>query len=65
MGILEQFQPEGKVALVTGMGRGLGQAMTLGLAEAGADIAGLYRTQLSGDAGPGRGAGPAIPAHSM
>jgi 2-deoxy-D-gluconate 3-dehydrogenase len=35
---------EGKVALVTGVGRGLGQAIALGLAEAGADIAGLYRT---------------------
>lgn len=42
MGILELFSLEGKVALVTGVGRGLGQAMTLGLAEAGADIAGLY-----------------------
>ena len=42
MGILELFNLEGKVALVTGVGRGLGQAMTLGLAEAGADIAGLY-----------------------
>jgi len=29
------------VALVTGAGRGLGQAMAVGLAEAGADIAGL------------------------
>jgi 2-deoxy-D-gluconate 3-dehydrogenase len=38
------FRLEGKVALVTGVGRGLGQAMALGLAEAGADIAGLYRT---------------------
>ena len=44
MGVLDLFRLEGKVALVTGVGRGLGQAMTLGLAEAGADIAGLYRT---------------------
>jgi 2-deoxy-D-gluconate 3-dehydrogenase len=43
MGILELFKLDGKVALVTGVGRGLGQAMALGLAEAGADIAGLYR----------------------
>jgi 2-deoxy-D-gluconate 3-dehydrogenase len=42
MGILDLFNLGGKVALVTGVGRGLGQAMTLGLAEAGADIAGLY-----------------------
>jgi len=44
MGILELFRLDGKVALVTGPGRGLGQAMALGLAEAGADIAGLYRS---------------------
>jgi 2-deoxy-D-gluconate 3-dehydrogenase len=43
MGILDLFRLDGKVALVTGVGRGLGQAMALGLAEAGADIAGLYR----------------------
>ena len=41
MGILDSFRLEGKVALVTGVGRGLGQAMAVGLAEAGADIAGL------------------------
>lgn len=41
MGILNLFQLDGKVALVTGAGRGLGQAMALGLAEAGADVAGL------------------------
>ncbi len=41
MGILDSFKLDGKVALVTGAGRGLGQAMAIGLAEAGADIAGL------------------------
>ncbi|MFA9557830.1 2-dehydro-3-deoxy-D-gluconate 5-dehydrogenase KduD [Evansella sp. AB-rgal1] len=35
------FSLEGKVALVTGSGQGLGQGMTLGLAEAGADIIGV------------------------
>jgi 2-deoxy-D-gluconate 3-dehydrogenase len=39
------FSLEGKVALVTGASRGLGQAMTLGLAAAGADIAGLDRQE--------------------
>jgi 2-deoxy-D-gluconate 3-dehydrogenase len=46
MGILELFRLDGKVALVTGVGRGLGQAMAVGLAEAGADVAGLYRTNF-------------------
>ncbi len=37
--ILDQFKLDGKVAIVTGSARGLGQAMAVGLAEAGADIA--------------------------
>lgn len=37
-GILEKFKLDGKVAVVTGASRGLGQGMALGLAEAGADI---------------------------
>jgi 2-deoxy-D-gluconate 3-dehydrogenase len=41
--ILEMFNLDGKVALVTGAGQGLGQGMALALAEAGADIAGLDR----------------------
>jgi 2-deoxy-D-gluconate 3-dehydrogenase len=36
--ILDQFKLDDKVAIVTGSARGLGQAMALGLAEAGADI---------------------------
>ena len=37
--ILEQFKLDNKIAIVTGSARGLGQAMAIGLAEAGADVA--------------------------
>jgi 2-deoxy-D-gluconate 3-dehydrogenase len=43
MTILDQFRLDGKIALVTGANRGLGQAIALGLAEAGANIIGLSR----------------------
>lgn len=49
MTVLDTFRLDGKVALVTGASRGLGQAMALGLAEAGADIAGLDRTSEGSD----------------
>jgi len=39
--ILDQFKLEGKTALVTGCKRGIGKAIALGLAEAGADIIGV------------------------
>jgi len=41
MSILELFQLNGKTALVTGCKRGIGKAMALALAEAGADIIGV------------------------
>ncbi|MBG49388.1 MAG: 2-deoxy-D-gluconate 3-dehydrogenase [Pseudozobellia sp.] len=41
MSILSSFSLEGKIALVTGCKRGIGKAMALGLAEAGADIIGV------------------------
>ena len=41
--ILDFFKLDKKVALVTGAGQGLGQAMAIALAEAGADIVGLDR----------------------
>ena len=40
MSILDRFQLQGKTALVTGARRGLGLAMAIALAEAGADIVG-------------------------
>ena len=38
MTILDQFKLDGQVAVVTGGGRGIGEAIALGMAEAGADI---------------------------
>ena len=39
MSVLDKFKLDGKIALVTGASVGLGQAMAIALAEAGADVA--------------------------
>ncbi|MDW8131581.1 MAG: SDR family oxidoreductase [Bryobacterales bacterium] len=44
MGVLDLFRLDGKIALVTGCRRGLGRAMAVALAEAGADIIGVSRS---------------------
>lgn len=41
MSIFDRFSLDGKTALVTGCTRGIGKAMAVGLAEAGADIIGV------------------------
>ncbi|MGK7393900.1 MAG: SDR family NAD(P)-dependent oxidoreductase [Candidatus Cyclobacteriaceae bacterium M3_2C_046] len=41
MQVLDLFKLEGKVALVTGAKRGIGKAMAVALAEAGADVIGV------------------------
>jgi 2-dehydro-3-deoxy-D-gluconate 5-dehydrogenase len=45
MSILNQFELTGKTALVTGCDTGLGQAMAIALAEAGADIVGASNVE--------------------
>ena len=41
MNVRDRFTLDGKIALVTGCRRGIGKAMAVGLAEAGADIIGV------------------------
>jgi NAD(P)-dependent dehydrogenase (short-subunit alcohol dehydrogenase family) len=43
--VFDRFSLDGKVAIVTGAGRGLGQTMALSLAQAGAAVAVVARTE--------------------
>jgi 2-deoxy-D-gluconate 3-dehydrogenase len=45
--VLDSFKLDGKVAIVTGAKGGLGQGMAIALAEAGADIAGVDRNEMT------------------
>jgi len=49
-----RFSLEGKVALVTGAGRGIGEAISAGLTQAGADLIMVSRSK-HGVRGEGRG----------
>ncbi|WP_430429666.1 SDR family oxidoreductase [Maribacter litoralis] len=47
--MLDKFSLQGKTALVTGCKRGIGKAMAIGLAQAGANIIGVSATLEAGD----------------
>jgi len=51
MSVLDLFKLDGKTALVTGAKRGIGKAMAVALAEAGADIIGVSKSMETSGSG--------------
>jgi len=54
MSVVSQFDLSGKTALVTGCKRGIGKAMAVGLAEAGANVVGVSATLESAGSDVGK-----------
>jgi 2-deoxy-D-gluconate 3-dehydrogenase len=54
MAILNSFKSDGKIAVVTGCRRGIGKALAVALAEAGADIVGVSKSLESTGSDVGR-----------
>ena len=65
MSVLDRYNMSGKVALLSGAGRGIGAASALALAEAGADIAVMARSvdQLENVAAQARAPAERKPRH--